>query len=407
MTKVPDKSTLSDFWGFTNKSVNDAANLALQSACPTNRIIYDDVGKGGTYVYIPKFRLCDVMSTDDTRIHPAFIVNGQEIPGVYIGKFQSSVSGGRAYSLPAKDPTTNVNLDTVVAQNCAKGGGFHEITAAEWSAIALWCHKNGTEPKGNNNYGRDVSETLYKAVPTTSLDSGKTARVATGTGPVTWSHDGTLEGVWDMNSNVWECCTGMRLVHGELQVIPYNDAADPTCDLSATSAAWKAIKAAATSWDDLFVTPDGNGTTQGTVKLDWDGTKWVYSTTIRNPSSAHACSFASVTADTSIGDQAKLLLMALTMLLDLGLTGDGIAADYNGDQFYINNAEAERCLIRGGSWTNVGRAGVFYSNLTYARSYSYGNLGGRSVFIDLPAQTAVILSENGVIIDDDSGIEME
>lgn len=38
---------------------------------------------------------------------------------------------------------------------------FHEITNAEWAAIALWCHKNGTEPKGNNDYGKDASETLY------------------------------------------------------------------------------------------------------------------------------------------------------------------------------------------------------------------------------------------------------
>jgi len=269
----------------------------------------------------------------------------------------------------------------VVGYNRAKGSKFHEVTAAEWSAIALWCHKNGCEPKGNNNYGKDAAETLYKAVPT-SLDSGKTGRVATGTGPVTWSHDGTLEGVWDMNGNVWEWCAGLRLVHGELQVIPYNNAADPTCDLSPTSSAWKAIKAAATSWDDLFVTPDGNGTTQGTVKLDYINNKWTYSTTIAHTAGAYGCTFASVTADASIGDQAKLMLMALTMLPDTGLTGEGIATDYNGDYFWVNNAEAERCLIRGGYWSGGAGAGVFGSNLNYARSNASGDFGGRSALID-------------------------
>ena len=358
----------------------DAAELALKTVCPANVFLYDDKEMPSTFVYIPKFRLCDVLSTADTTIHPAFRVNGVEIDGFYFGKFQTHHYNSRAYSLPGEDPSANAGLDTFVACNRAKGGHFHEITNAEWAAVALWCHKNGTEPKGNNNYGKDSTETLYRAIPSMARDSSnRIQRVATGTGPVTWSHDGTLGGIWDMNGNVNEWCTGLRLVNGELQVLVDNNAADPTADLSATSAAWKAINAAATGWDDLYLTPDGTGTTSGSVKLDYVSSKWKWDTTISSSSdSSRNCEFKDITASANIGDTAKLLLMALALLPDTSLTGTGIDANYGNDKFYANNAQAERCLCRGGVWNNGADRGVFDANLNGDRSSVNSGIGGRS-----------------------------
>lgn len=169
----------------------DMAELALKSVCPNNAMKYDDKEMPSIMVFIPKFRLCDVLSTADTSVHPAFRVNGVEIDGFWVGKYQTSHYNGRAYSLPGENPANTAGLDTFVSYNRAKGGKFHEITCAEWAAIALWCHKAGKEPYGNNNYGKDTRESLYRAIPT-GKDNDKTGRVATGTGPVTWSHDGTL-----------------------------------------------------------------------------------------------------------------------------------------------------------------------------------------------------------------------
>lgn len=355
----------------------DMAELALKCVAPTNKFLYDDEGAGtipSVFVYIPKFRLCDVLSTTDTSVHPAFRVNGKEIDGFYYAKFASKNYDGKAYSIPGEDPSAYTTLDNVVAYNRAKGGKFHEVTAAEDAAVALWCHKNGTEPKGNNDYGKDISETLRQAIPMAKDSSGKTMRVASGSGPVTWSHDGTRAGIWDLNGNIWRWCTGFRLVYGEVQIIEDNNAADPTCDLKATSAAWRAINA---STGEL-VEPDGAGTTQGTVKLDYISGVWTYSTTIAHTKVANGCSFKSVVADGSIGDKAKLLLQALAMLPDTALTGDGIDANYGGDYFFANNTEAERCLRRGGGWDNPGNAGVFCSSLYDPRSRSHDSIGGRS-----------------------------
>lgn len=358
----------------------DMAELALKSVCPSNAMKYDDKEMPSVMVYIPKFRLCDVLSTEDTSVHPAFRVNGVEIDGFWVGKYQTAHYNGRAYSLPGENPANTATLDTFVSYNRAKGAKFHEITNAEWAAIALWCHKNGSEPYGNNNYGKDTRETLYRAIPTSHESDGRTARVATGTGPVTWSHDGTVEGIWDLNGNVWEWCTGLRLVNGEVQIIKDNDASEPTCDLSAGSAAWKAIKADTGE----LVTPDGSGTTAGTVKLDYVSNKWKYVTTITSSAdSGRGCQFKDITCDTGVGAAAQLLLQALALLPDTALTQEGVIdTTYGGDYFYANNAQAERCLYRGGSWRHGSNAGVFGANMGGPRSYSGSFLDGRSALIE-------------------------
>ena len=60
------------------------------------------------------------------------------------------------------------------------------------------------------------------AIPATALDSsGRVLRVATGSGPLSWSDTGTIDGIFDLNGNVSEWVTGIRLVYGELLLLTF------------------------------------------------------------------------------------------------------------------------------------------------------------------------------------------
>ena len=353
----------------------DLANLALKATCPNNEFLYDEKGLPSVMVKIPKMTYAQLGLGSSQAIHPAFIVNGQEVDAIWISKYQNIVVDGRAYSLPGEDPKTSISFDGARAACEAKGAGWHLMTRAEWAMLALWCKMNGTQPKGNNNYGKDTSESVYKAIPM-SYDSGKTARVATGTGPVTWSHDGTVEGIWDLNGNVWEWVGGMRTVYGELQILANNNAADSSNAQTATSAQWMAINAS----DGSLITPDGSGTTSGSVKMDWISSHCRFSTTITvQEATGRSCTFESVDCDSTIGDNAKALLQAIGML-----KADDTSGAYNGDYFYFNNGEAERAFYCGGYWYYGAYAGVFNVTGYGPRSGASGYVGFRSAYVELP-----------------------
>ena len=64
----------------------DLSMLALKSVCPNNTIEVDDTDLPSVLVYIPAFKNSDVLTGGNDSIHPAFIVNGVQIPGFYYSK---------------------------------------------------------------------------------------------------------------------------------------------------------------------------------------------------------------------------------------------------------------------------------------------------------------------------------
>ncbi len=276
------------------------------------------------------------------------------------------MQNGFAYSLPCEDPTTFIEFDTAKEYCEAKGVGWHLPTLSEWAAIALWCQKNDTMPKGNNNYGKDATETDYKAIPTTYESDGRTCQVATGTGPLTWSHSGTGDGIWDLNGNCYEWLGGYRIVQGEVQIIANNDAADVDNLQNSTSPCWKAIDAAT----GVLVTPGADNT----VKLDYVDGKWIYSTTITSQEdSIRSCAFKEVTSTEDVGPAVLDTLRVLAMFPSGGLTDDA---------FLANNGGGERLIARGGRWSSGTGGGVFNADGSSFRANTTAHFGFRSAYIE-------------------------
>ena len=127
-----------------------------------NVVLLDDLGLPSIYVRIPKGKNSELVTGLTENAHLAFNVDSVEKAAFYYSKYQNIIEQGRAYSLAHRDPKAWVTFDAARQACEAKGAGFHLSTMAEWAYIALWARKNGTMPRGNNNYGRDVAYTHEK-----------------------------------------------------------------------------------------------------------------------------------------------------------------------------------------------------------------------------------------------------
>lgn len=362
----------------------DSLKLAVEGMSGgKNTVLFDDMDMPSIMVRIPQMKFSDLITGGTQDVHDAFICNEVTYESLYIGKYLSTVVGGRAYSLAGKDPAVNMDFDTARAYCRAKGAGWHLPTNALYAAIALWCKANKTLPHGNTNYGADHANPYERGFASCSRDSnGKVQRTATGSGPDTWYHDyNAATGIADLCGNVWEWAGGLRLVDGEIQVIPYGNAmADIYSGASdiqgASSTLWKALDK-----DGNFVAPGSAGTLRYDYVADPGTSGGGKDFQLVSGALAHKQTVEAPYADKAFWSvAAKSGLTVPVRAKALGLMPDGDAAAYgNRGHLWMRNL-GERLPIRGGDWLIGADAGVPTLNLYHPRTDSYGDLGFRSAF---------------------------
>ena len=304
-----------------------------------NEVIFDSRG-------IPDIM---VVFTPDELGLPAEI-RGKAVKEYAISKYPNTLIEGVPYSLPYQQPAVNINHDEAIRLCESKGPGWHLITNDEWAALAHQSRKNGTHPRGNTDCGKSHSHP--EETGTTYRDSSGDSKTLTGSGPVTWNHDHTAEGVADMCGNIFEHVGGIRFLNGQVQVIPNNEAA-AGADQSKDSKEWTPI-----------YTADG-----GTVHYNIEDGRIELQAVALDGKDYDGVEFKEL--DGSAIDIPE-------QLIELGLYP---APGYEGMDYFWLDTDGERIVLRGGYWGDGASAGVFYFLGSNSRANVYWSVGFRSALI--------------------------
>ena len=304
------------------------------------------------------------------QLHQAFLLGDDVVARkLYIGKYQGNIRNANSkdlvLSLRGLDCKTSINLDASVAACRNNGPTHHCTTQAEYAYLALRCKADGFQPQGNNNFGKDEQGNYGDIVHQYTSGSTKYfGRVAQGSGPLSWNHDGSPLGVWGLNGNVYEWAPGYRLNNGYIQIVEYNKAALAATDLAAASAEWKGVLVDGTLETPVDASATelkfGDAAAAGDNVINITGATWDGTSSFDSP-------FTSIEYT---GFPALLKELAI-------IPHD--AGDYGGD-YQTFNLNGERCPFRGGHWGRGSNGGVFCVGVVSARSDSGSDVGARPAF---------------------------
>ncbi|UJA00999.1 hypothetical protein [Acinetobacter johnsonii] len=348
--------------------IKDSLRQAVEAASGgLQTVLYTAKGQPTFMNIVKKFDMSSVIP-ELAGTHPAFIINGVEKSEIFIGTYSGTIRKGELLSLPNQAP---VAANYVSYFNAAKanGAGHHMMTNAEWAALALKSWKDNTLPQGNGYYGRSSLDATQFGRRADGLDAtqGITTgdpRILTGSGPVSFRHNGKYNGISDLAGNVKDMVQGVRVVLGELQITTNNDSASLE-SLAGESGMWRAIDART---GDLIL-PNGSGTTPYAVRFTTDLNN-TDPYTLRFVGAALPNPQASTTFPVS--DQALKILRKLAVLPPVEV---GTAALLG-----VSVSTAENVMSRGGDFSSGNTANVFSLRLSDSRNALTTLLGSRPAY---------------------------
>jgi hypothetical protein len=328
----------------------------LQTAVETlsgnrNTVVFDDAGLPSVMVRVPALREKDVLLQGSDALHPAFSAVGE----LLVAKYQSSMLEGHACSLPMVMPTFGLSFDEAVEHCRNKGSNWHLMPFSLRMAIALHCRRRGFLPHGNSRDGRS-----YLFPDETGITEGGSLALC-GSGPVTWAHDGTADGIYDLNGNLNEWDAGLRLMDGEIQTIPAEALFAPDADLGPNSPLWKAVLETGALVDPGM---------PGTLKFDAPQGRVRLTRSLEYPGLGNDA-LRDVTAEPGL---TPPMIMRL-----LGLYPEDDRQGYELGWRWIST-QGETIPLCGGAYRADDHAGVFFAGMTYPRTKDYELTGFRFVY---------------------------
>lgn len=281
---------------------------------------------------------------------------------------------------------------------CANlGPGYHLMTRFEWVSLAHWCKMQGVYPRGNNrntNPPADYSVTTETAL----LDLACYARDSewyaslTGSGPVTWNHNGRVDGVSDLNGNMWEwndgllmqATTGYPYVLASTQVSlarsPYGKStAVAAGSLTDSNKAWTADEFLdATAHTYLY---DSAGTLHlvKSASVANNATQIFLNATGTTPAAGPYTILKLVEIDITAGytNDGQISGLRTGELAAFGIPSATAGGTTYGQDGYWFDKRALRAPLVGGGWNGSYYAGVWALAFGYSPTYSDYTIGFR------------------------------